>query len=76
MLHCLLIIRIIYRKQHNNRALFVNVSKRLQQPAPRPDFLTPIPFAVWRKHMLCVVAISIMVKVFSAIRCRPEETKA
>lgn len=28
MLHCLLVIVIICRKQHHNRALFVNVSKR------------------------------------------------
>lgn len=54
MLHCSLVIRIICRKQHNNRALFVNVSKRLQQqPELRPDFLTPIPFAVQKAHVVC-----------------------
>lgn len=66
MLHCSLVIRIICRKQHNNRALFVNVSKRLQQqPVPRPDFLTPVPFAVKKAHVAC--SIYIIVKVFSAI---------
>lgn len=53
MLHCSVVIRIICRK-HHNRALFVNVSKRLQEKtAPRADSLTPIPFAVKNAHAVC-----------------------
>lgn len=54
MLHCSVVIRIICRKQHHNRALFVNVSKRLQEkPVPRADSLTPIPFAMKNGYVVC-----------------------
>lgn len=54
MLHCSMVIRIICRKQHHNRTLFVNVSKRLPgKPAPRADSLAPIPFAMRNAHVVC-----------------------
>jgi len=78
MLHHSLVISVICRKQHNNRALFLNVSKRLeQQPTLRLGLLTPLPFEMKKANVVCSnsEAISIVLKVFHTAFYRPEESK-
>lgn len=77
MLHHSLVISVICRKQHNNRALFLNASKRLeQQPTLRLGFLTPLPFEM-KKENVCSnsEAISMVLEVFHTAFHRPEERK-